>query len=149
MAVTVFTISSVQMLNGCPTWGSNAAVSLPVEKGLYLWKIVESPSHFSSVYASCINFTASAADFFNRQRNFVALLCTFYPSIFESLNLQVATKSTFTKIVITRQWQMLTKWNFDQWRRIDHRSNSTTWLCAAMDSFAIRRELSVIFGQPL
>ncbi len=35
-AVFVFTISSVQMLNGYPTWGSHAAaVSLPLEKTLW------------------------------------------------------------------------------------------------------------------
>ncbi len=43
-AVIVFTISSVQMLNGHSTWGSNAAVSLPLEKTLCQWKIVESQS---------------------------------------------------------------------------------------------------------
>ncbi len=32
MNATVFTISSVQMLNGHPTWGSNSVIFLPSEK---------------------------------------------------------------------------------------------------------------------
>ncbi len=124
-AATVFTISSVQMPVGRSTWGSSAVVSLPLEKALQQ-KIVKSPRHYLSVYTLCINFTVSAADFFNEQQNFITPLCSFFTSIFESLNLWGLRKTTFTKIAVTRQWTWITRWNFDHWCRIDYRSH-----CAA------------------
>ncbi len=76
LATTIFTISFVQMLNSCPTWGSNVAVSLPLET-LCQCKIFESPSCSSSVYTLCIDFAVSAADFVNRQQNFITLSSFF------------------------------------------------------------------------
>ncbi len=94
-----------------------------------------------SVHASRINFTFLMADFFNWQQNFIALLCSFFKSIFESSNLRGVTKTIFTKIIVTQQWKVITSWNFDHRRRIDYRSHSAAWLCVAMGSFAIRSEL--------
>ncbi len=82
-------------------------------------------------------------------KNFIALLCSFFTSIFKSLNLRGVTKTTFTKITVTQQWKVITKWNFDHEHRIDHRSRCTAWLHAAMSSFAFQSELSVLFWQPL
>ncbi len=101
------------------------------------------------MYASRSNFAVSTADFFNQQQNFTTLLCLFFKSIFESWNLRVVTKTTFAKIAITWQWKVITRWNYDHWCRIDHRSHFAAWLRTATGSFAIRTELSVIFGQPL
>ncbi len=64
-------------------WKSNTVVSLLLEKAFCQSKIDGSPIHSSSVYASCINFTVSAADFFNRHQNFIPLLCSFFISVFE------------------------------------------------------------------
>ncbi len=141
-AATVFTFSSVQVLSVCITWGSNAAVFLPSVKTLCQQKIVKSLSHSSSVYTSCINFTVSAAVFFYWQQNFIALLCSFFTFIFESSNLRVVTKTTFTKIAVTWQWKVITRWNFDHWFRIDHRSRFAAWMRTAMSSSAIRSKLS-------
>ncbi len=102
--------------------GSNAVVSLSSEKAAGWWKIVKSPSRSSSVYASCINFTVSATDFFNRQQNFIALFCSFFKSIFES--------STFTKIAVTRQWKVISRWDFDHWCRISITDHATLLGCA-------------------
>ncbi len=55
------------------------------------------------------------------------------------------TKTTFTKIVVTRQWKVVTRCNFNHWRRIDHRSRSAVWLRIAVGNFAIQSELSSYF----
>ncbi len=103
-----------------PTW-SNAAVSLPSEKALCKWKIVEFPSHSSSVCALCINFTVSIADLLNQKQNFITLLCSFYTFIYKSSNLRGVTKTTFTKIMVTRQWKVITLlWSYlpDFWNTL-------------------------------
>ncbi len=102
-----------------------------------------------SMYTTCINFAVSAADSFNRQQNFIAHLCSFSAFIIENFNLRGVTKTTFAELRVTRQWKMITRWNFDHRRRIDHRSRCNARLHAAIESFAIYSELSVIFGQPL
>ncbi len=130
----VLTISSVQMPNSCPTWESNAAVFLPSEKTVCQWKIIKSPSHSSWVYASYINFTVSIANFFKWQQNVIIFFCSFFTSVFKSSNLWWETKTTSTKIAVTRQWKVITTWNFDHRCRIDHRSLSAAWLRTAMGS---------------
>ncbi len=102
---------------------SNIVVSLPSGKVLCQQKIVESPRYFSTVHASCINFTVSAADFFNQLPSFIVLLCSFFKSIFESSKLWGVTKITFTKVVVTLPWKVIMRWNFDHWYRIDLRSH--------------------------
>ncbi len=109
----VFTIYFVQMLNGLPAWESNAAVSLLLEKALCQWKTVESLSHSSSVYALCINSKVSTIDFFNRQQNFITLLCSFFTSIFASLNLHGITRTTFAKITVIWRRKVITRWKCD------------------------------------
>ncbi len=132
----------MQVLYSWTTWGSNAVASQRLEKALCQWKFVESPSHPSSMYTSCINFTISTAGFFNWQQSFIALLCSFFTSIFKKLNSRGVTKRTFTKIVVTRQWKVISRWNLDHRCRIDHRSLRAACLRAAMDSFAMERSLS-------
>ncbi len=88
------------MPNSYPTWRSNAVVCLMRMEDRWISK------------PFFISFTVSAEDFLNRQQNFIALLCSFFKSIFKSSDLRWVTKTTSTKIVVTRQWNVIIGRNF-------------------------------------
>ncbi len=125
-AATVFTISSVQMLNRCPTYTNERFSNLQAVPHQYTLCASTSPSPLQ------ITLT--------KQQNFIALLCSFFTSIFESSNLRGVTKTTFTNIAVPRQWKVIIWWNFDHWHRIHCRSYCTVWLHAAVGSFAIQSD---------